>query len=1166
MDAVKSFNAELSSLYEVKPPISKAKMTALTRGAIKAIKFYKHVVQSVEKFILKCKSEYKVPGLYVIDSIVRQSRHQFGADKDVFAPRFAKNMQQTFINLFQCPPEDKSKVIRVLNLWQKNQVFAPDVIQPLFDLADPNHPIHKELNAASVAAASGAVQNNGIASQSAIIKGSPALQKTPTKTGTGCSADQAALAQQLGNISNNPNALDPNTLVQLQQLHRLVLRQQQQQGEAGKQEGQVHFDRKLLDFDYGSDEDDDPTNPSPKPNNAAIDNVGSLLSNPEVLRQLQTLQQTMNNSQPMHAEYDLEKLRKLQEMKQQEEEFDKHLAQTLPNLPFAAECEFKPSNTNSPALPAFFLPTGTDLSQPPPGYKPPAPYELSQPDDNAMESEVEFIGTNDDVEVIDIDHGDSRSPSRDRYRRRRSRSNERSRDRGGRDRRSRRSRSRSRSRSRRYRSRSRDREREKEKEKEKDREKEKERRKRGLPPIKKDNLSVCSTTLWVGHLSKLVHQEDLSDTFGEFGEIVSIDLIIPRGCAFIVMHRRQDAARCLTKLKNHKMQGKAITLAWAPGKGVKGKDLKDYWEGDLGVSYIPFSKLKPDIDMELLEDGGMVDEDTVPNWLKDKMTTDSTKNDISEHTNSSVVQLTEIGTPVGVDTSQPPPVPGGGLLQAPPMGLSLVPQFQLNNRLLGIPPGLMPNVPMGVPPPSLMPNQMMGIGSPFGQGLLQPPMSQLPPLDKSQSEVSGIPEQLLPFGLLPPQPPPLVMPPQHDDNMDIEMEDADKSDSKLNDSFNGSDTRSLDELRRGDGRNHSHDRDRDMNRMLGRGRRDSRERRDRENERDSRSGERRDRIPNNRWGDPSRRDIRDGRDDRRDREKALNDRLREMAGDNSFKEQEQHNNHPPPLLERPIFPFNSNEPPMDYVRRRHDDFPSEFEGPPIEYEPPVMDFDGPPMEFDGQIRPMIHPRDTLRFEERRRGPLPPDFAFMGPRGPRFRPDGYGPRGMSPMMRPHMFHPRGPPPPHMRGPRPGGPPEFYRGGPPFDDSPHLPSRHRPRRFRPDFDGEPSADQSFDRPERRSRWGNNSISEDNPPSLSESGKDDCGDVEEEVEGQLQNEDNEVVGIEVDDEGDVGGNTTPLHDEPSELGGGEGGGGSNDEIVDDKPSAEEAVVNAEDPEAAS
>lgn len=29
----------------------------------------------------------------------------------------------------------QSKVIRVLNLWQKNAVFTTDVIQPIFDLA-----------------------------------------------------------------------------------------------------------------------------------------------------------------------------------------------------------------------------------------------------------------------------------------------------------------------------------------------------------------------------------------------------------------------------------------------------------------------------------------------------------------------------------------------------------------------------------------------------------------------------------------------------------------------------------------------------------------------------------------------------------------------------------------------------------------------------------------------------------------------------------------------------------------------------------------------------------------------------------------------------------------------------------------------------------------------
>ncbi|KAI9537559.1 hypothetical protein NQZ68_023804 [Dissostichus eleginoides] len=38
MEAVKSFNDELYSLNEYKPPISKAKMTQITKSGIKAIK------------------------------------------------------------------------------------------------------------------------------------------------------------------------------------------------------------------------------------------------------------------------------------------------------------------------------------------------------------------------------------------------------------------------------------------------------------------------------------------------------------------------------------------------------------------------------------------------------------------------------------------------------------------------------------------------------------------------------------------------------------------------------------------------------------------------------------------------------------------------------------------------------------------------------------------------------------------------------------------------------------------------------------------------------------------------------------------------------------------------------------------------------------------------
>jgi hypothetical protein len=63
-----------------------------------------------------------------------------------------------------------------------------------------------------------------------------------------------------------------------------------------------------------------------------------------------------------------------------------------------------------------------------------------------------------------------------------------------------------------------------------------------------------------------------------------------------------------------------LQLAWAPGKGVKGKEWKDYWEVELGVSYIPWNKLHniTDQDLELLEEGGMIDEDTMPPKLKGK--------------------------------------------------------------------------------------------------------------------------------------------------------------------------------------------------------------------------------------------------------------------------------------------------------------------------------------------------------------------------------------------------------------------------------------------------------------------------------------------------------------------------------------------------------------------
>ena len=100
---------------------------------MKALKFYKHVVQSVEKFIAKCSCDYKVPGLYVIDAIVRQSKHQY-CDKDVFVPRFMRNVVTTFLYLSQCDSKDLPSLERVLRLWQQNGVFPTDLVEALLEL------------------------------------------------------------------------------------------------------------------------------------------------------------------------------------------------------------------------------------------------------------------------------------------------------------------------------------------------------------------------------------------------------------------------------------------------------------------------------------------------------------------------------------------------------------------------------------------------------------------------------------------------------------------------------------------------------------------------------------------------------------------------------------------------------------------------------------------------------------------------------------------------------------------------------------------------------------------------------------------------------------------------------------------------------------------------
>lgn len=128
-------------------------------------------------------------------------------------------------------------------------------------------------------------------------------------------------------------------------------------------------------------------------------------------------------------------------------------------------------------------------------------------------------------------------------------------------------------------------------------------------------VSVCSTTLWLGQLDKKTQQQDVTSLMEEFGQIESINMIPPRGCAYIVMVHRQDAYTALNKLSrgNSKINHKSFKIAWAMNKGVGGR-FKKYWNMELGVTYVPWQKLK-DTEVVALQEGAVLDQETLkPEW------------------------------------------------------------------------------------------------------------------------------------------------------------------------------------------------------------------------------------------------------------------------------------------------------------------------------------------------------------------------------------------------------------------------------------------------------------------------------------------------------------------------------------------------------------------------
>ncbi|KAF9168082.1 hypothetical protein DFQ26_001539 [Actinomortierella ambigua] len=145
---VTEFEKELHGLFDSRS-VSASKMDKITKMAIKSARYYKNIVYLIEKFITRCVPEYKLTGLYVLDSICRSSHSiktkggNSGFTGAEYVDRFERNIEALFAEFCKVPEDkEKEKVKRVVEIWERSGTFSPSVVDSIrrkyFERLTPN--------------------------------------------------------------------------------------------------------------------------------------------------------------------------------------------------------------------------------------------------------------------------------------------------------------------------------------------------------------------------------------------------------------------------------------------------------------------------------------------------------------------------------------------------------------------------------------------------------------------------------------------------------------------------------------------------------------------------------------------------------------------------------------------------------------------------------------------------------------------------------------------------------------------------------------------------------------------------------------------------------------------------------------------------------------------
>ena len=157
----------------------------------------------------------------------------------------------------------QSRVIRVLNLWQKNEVFTADIIQPLFDLANSGSELHRQVEEQ--------VKRGGDKAGGIVAPKAGSIQVVNQNSGN-------SGGNQMNSSSGVSDMVD-DECSQVMSTIQAFLANQMPKGN----NSEVKFNKKLLDFDYSDDEDaGDYSEPTPQ----MVDALSNILNNERILTKL----------------------------------------------------------------------------------------------------------------------------------------------------------------------------------------------------------------------------------------------------------------------------------------------------------------------------------------------------------------------------------------------------------------------------------------------------------------------------------------------------------------------------------------------------------------------------------------------------------------------------------------------------------------------------------------------------------------------------------------------------------------------------------------------------------------------------------------------------------------------------------------------------------------